>query len=116
MCSAYTFPRVFGKSKAGELLYVGEKMNGIEAHQYKLVSKVFKTKEDMMKVARENAEKIAQLDYESMLACKSLVKSTNQEEIQKIMRKEIDNLIIRWNADSLFQVIANFMQRPKSKL
>ncbi|XP_076246917.1 enoyl-CoA delta isomerase 3, peroxisomal isoform X2 [Calliopsis andreniformis] len=40
-CSTYTFPKVFGQSKAGDMLYLGYRMNALEAKQYGLVSKVY---------------------------------------------------------------------------
>ncbi|XP_017789362.1 PREDICTED: enoyl-CoA delta isomerase 3, peroxisomal, partial [Habropoda laboriosa] len=41
-CSTYTFPKIFGQSKAGDMLYLGYKMSASEAKQYGLVSEVYK--------------------------------------------------------------------------
>ncbi|OAD60525.1 Enoyl-CoA delta isomerase 2, mitochondrial [Eufriesea mexicana] len=89
-CSTYTFPRIFGKSKASEMLYLGYKMSAIEAKQYGLIS-------------------------ESILAIKRLVKKWNQNILLQVNVEESAELIKCMQASDTIKRLINVMLH-KSKI
>lgn len=92
-CSTYTFPKIFGNSKAGDMLYLGYKMTAFEAKQYGFVSEVYKYEhlEDVWKYLK----KLSQLSSESILAIKRLVKKWNEKILLEVNVEESNELVKR---------------------
>ncbi|XP_070171577.1 enoyl-CoA delta isomerase 3, peroxisomal isoform X2 [Polyergus mexicanus] len=63
-CSTYTFPRLLGPSKAGDMLYLGYKMNAQEAKKYGLVSKIYN--HDSLEEVWDYLNNISKLSSESI--------------------------------------------------
>ncbi|GLV45067.1 Dodecenoyl-CoA delta-isomerase [Carabus blaptoides fortunei] len=91
-CSSYTFPRILGKSKACEVLYVNHKMTAEEAEKYGLVSKVYEHSE-LHTVWNKIAE-FTDLSLESILISKQMSKKFDIAKLHEANNMEIENLKI----------------------
>lgn len=85
-CSTYTFPKILGKSKAGDMLHLSYKMSASEAKQYGLVSELYK---------HESSDKIwaylkqlTNFSSKSILTSKYLIKKWDQQMLLKINAEE----------------------------
>ncbi|KAG5321955.1 ECI2 isomerase, partial [Pseudoatta argentina] len=112
-CSSYTFPRLLGHSKAGDMLYLGYKMNAQEAKQHGLVSKVYN--HDSLEEVWNYLNKISTLSSQSILATKRLVSRWNKEILLKVNEEEIEELKKLFESPELTQRMLNFLSR-KNKL
>lgn len=112
-CSTYTFPKIFGHSKAGDMLYMGYKMNAIEAKQRGLVSEVYKheSSDEVWTYLR----KVSSLSLQSILAIKRLVRRWNQDILLDVNAQESVELLKCMQSaefvERIFSIMAN-----KSKL
>lgn len=111
-CSTYTFPKLFGHSKAGDMLYLGYKMNAKEAKKYGLVSKIYN--HDSLEGVWDDLNKISKLSSESILATKRLMSKWNREILLKVNAEEINELKKRFESPDLIERVVNFLSR-KSK-
>lgn len=111
-CSTYTFPRLLG-SKAGDMLYLGYKMNAEEAKKYGLVSEVYS--HDSLEEVWDNLNNISKLSSESILATKRLMSKWNREILLKVNEEEMKELKKRFESSDLMERILNFLSR-KNKL
>ncbi|XP_018342409.1 PREDICTED: enoyl-CoA delta isomerase 2, mitochondrial-like [Trachymyrmex septentrionalis] len=112
-CSSYTFPRLLGHSKAGDMLYLGYKMNAQEAKQHGLVSEVYN--HDSLEEVWNYLNKISTLSSQSILATKRLVSRWNKEILLKVNEEEIEELKKLFESPELIQRMLNFLSR-KNKL
>ncbi|XP_050446034.1 enoyl-CoA delta isomerase 2-like [Cataglyphis hispanica] len=112
-CSTYTFPRLLGLSKAGDMLYLGYKMNAQEAMKYGLVSKVYN--HDSLEEVWDYLNNISKLSSESILATKQLVSKWNREILLKVNAEEIKELKKRFESPDVIERFINFLSR-KNKL
>ncbi|KAL6439495.1 hypothetical protein ACFW04_003957 [Cataglyphis niger] len=112
-CSTYTFPRLLGLSKAGDMLYLGYKMNAQEAMKYGLVSKVYN--HDSLEEVWDYLNNISKLSSESILATKRLVSKWNREILLKVNAEEIKELKKRFESPDVVERFINFLSR-KNKL
>ncbi|XP_077274150.1 enoyl-CoA delta isomerase 2 isoform X2 [Temnothorax americanus] len=111
-CSSYTFPRLLGHSKAGEMLYLGYKMNAQEANQYGLVSKVYN--HDSLEEVWNYLNMISTLSSQSILATKRLCK-WNKEILLKVNTEEMKELKNLIESPELSERMSSFLTR-KNKL
>ncbi|EFN80284.1 Peroxisomal 3,2-trans-enoyl-CoA isomerase [Harpegnathos saltator] len=112
-CSTYTFPRLLGLSKAGDMLYMGYQMSAHEAKQYGLVSKVYN--HDILEEVWNYLNKISELSSESILATKYLITKWNREILLEVNAEEAKELKKRWESPDLFERILKFLMH-KSKI
>ncbi|CAL7942974.1 unnamed protein product [Xylocopa violacea] len=112
-CSTYTFPKVFGKSKAGDMLYLGYKMGAFEAKQYRLISEMYK--HENLHEVWSYLQKITALSSEAVLAIKRLVKKWDQDILLQINAEEAAELLNRIQSSDFVERLTNIMLR-KSKI
>lgn len=112
-CSSYTFPRLLGHTKAGDMLYLGYKLSAQEANQYGLVSKVFN--HDSLEEVWNYLNKVSELSSESILATKRLVSKWNKQILLEVNKEEMKELKKRFESPDLFERILVFLSR-KNKL
>ncbi|XP_032677673.1 enoyl-CoA delta isomerase 2, mitochondrial-like [Odontomachus brunneus] len=112
-CSTYTFPRLLGPSKAGDMLYMGYQMNAPEAKQYGLISAVYD--HDVLEEVWNYLKKISTLSSESILATKRLITKWNKEVLLRVNEEEVKELKKRWESPDLFERFLNFYSQ-KSRL
>ncbi|XP_624525.3 enoyl-CoA delta isomerase 3, peroxisomal [Apis mellifera] len=106
-CSTYTFPKIFGKSKAGDMLYLGYKMNAFEAKQYGLVSEIYKY--ECLNEVWIYLKKLTKLSSESILAIKHLVKKWNQNILLEVNAEECIELIKHVQSSDSIERLTNFI-------
>ncbi|XP_078039349.1 enoyl-CoA delta isomerase 3, peroxisomal [Augochlora pura] len=110
-CSTYTFPKILGHSKAGDMLYLGYKMNALEAKQYGFVSEVYKNLNDVWTYLI----KISTLSVESIMATKRLTKRWDKKLLLEVNREESNELLKIIESPEFFERIMNLTSR-NSKL
>ncbi|XP_076281393.1 enoyl-CoA delta isomerase 3, peroxisomal isoform X2 [Lasioglossum baleicum] len=112
-CSTYTFPKILGQSKAGDMLYLGYKMNALEAKHYGLVSEIFEhgKPNDVLTYVG----KISTLSAESISAIKRLTKRWNEKRLLEVHAEEVNELVKRLQSPDFFDKLLTIMTR-KSKL
>lgn len=108
-CSTYTFPRILGKSKAGDMLYMGYKMSAYEAKQFNFISDVYKPDrtDDVWKYIKT----IATLSLESVYAVKRLVKKWDDETLLKVCAAEANELAKRLESPEVAERVLQFLNR-----
>lgn len=92
-CSTYTFPNIFGKSKASEMLYLGYKMSALEAKHYGFINEVYKYQN--LDEVWTYLKKLIKLSLESILAIKCLVNRWNKDILLNVNEEEITELTKR---------------------
>jgi Delta3-Delta2-enoyl-CoA isomerase len=112
-CSSYTFPRLLGHSKAGDMLYLGYKMNAQEAKQYGLVSKVYN--HDSLEEVWNYLNMISTLSPQSILATKRLMSKWDKETLLKVNEEEMKEMQNLFELPDLQERMLNFLSR-KNKL
>lgn len=112
-CSSYTFPRLLGHSKAGDMLYLGYKMNAQEAKQHGLVSKVYN--HDSLEEVWNYLNTISTLSSQSILATKRLMSRWNKEILLKVNEEEMKEVKKRLESPELIERMMKFLSR-KNKL
>ncbi|XP_014203296.1 enoyl-CoA delta isomerase 2, mitochondrial [Copidosoma floridanum] len=112
-CSSYTFPRIMGPSKAGEMLFFGEKLNAQEAARIGFVSKVYKS--DAVKEIWAHLDRISTLSKESLISTKSLLSRWNRDMLLKVNEQELSNLKNFYNSPTLIENMMKLMAK-KSKI
>ncbi|XP_076753318.1 enoyl-CoA delta isomerase 3, peroxisomal [Xylocopa sonorina] len=111
-CSSYTFPKVFGKSKAGDILYLGYKMDALEAKQYGLVSKVYK--HEHLHEVWSYLQKVTTLSSESILAIKRLTKKWDQDILLQVTAEETVELLKCMQSPEFLKRLSNvFLHKSK---
>ncbi|EAR98073.1 enoyl-CoA hydratase/delta3,5-delta2,4-dienoyl-CoA isomerase (macronuclear) [Tetrahymena thermophila SB210] len=113
MCSSYTFPQVFGYQRAFEIIVGAKTLKSRDMLDYKVVNQLFKTYEETLQYAQQRAKEFCQLDQESVIQAKSLMR-WDRDILHKVNLEECKNLINRWSSENLIEVIMNFFQRKQN--
>ncbi|XP_001601941.1 enoyl-CoA delta isomerase 2, mitochondrial [Nasonia vitripennis] len=112
-CSSYTFPRIMGPSKAGEMLFFGEKLTANKAARVGFVSKVYKA--GAIDEVWTHIGKIANLSKESMASTKRLLSQWNKNLLMEVNNQELIELRKVYASPSFAENMVKFMSR-KSKM
>ncbi|KZC14746.1 PREDICTED: enoyl-CoA delta isomerase 3, peroxisomal [Dufourea novaeangliae] len=112
-CSTYTFPKILGQSKAGDMLYLGYKMNALEAKLYGFVSEVYK--HEHLNDVWSYLNKLSTLSAESILAIKRLVKRWNERLLLEVNEQESIELITSVKSPDFVQKFMSTMS-SRSKI
>lgn len=113
-CSSYTFPRILGKSKAGEMLLLNHQLSAAEAYQFGFISQLYKTTELNTKLWPK-LEELSKLPRDSLCVTKKLMSQFEFDKLEMVCDHELNELDKRFETEEFVQAVANFMQR-KSKL
>ncbi|XP_015609878.1 enoyl-CoA delta isomerase 2, mitochondrial [Cephus cinctus] len=108
-CSTYTFPKILGSSKAGEMLYLGYKLNAFEAKQRGFVSEIFQDDEINKVWSRLNG--ISRLSKESITATKRLVRKWDQSVLLNVNDNEAKEVLRRLDSPDFIEGITAFGRR-----
>lgn len=113
-CSSYTFPRLMGRSKAGEMLYFCHKMSAEEARECGLISKIYKS-DSVDQVWKHLEIIVTTMSFETIQATKALMKRWDQNTLLKVNEEEVKELEKRYVSEDLMNRVAAFLSR-KSKM
>ncbi|XP_077300451.1 enoyl-CoA delta isomerase 2-like [Arctopsyche grandis] len=114
-CSTYTFPRVFGTSKATEMLLLGHKMTSLEALKHGFVSEIYSSNEMLEKIWNK-IYGLTSLPKDSLLHSKRLLKMFDKDSLVLANVKECDELEFRWQSEEFQNAVLNFISSKTSKL
>lgn len=114
-CSSYTFPKIFGPSKATEILLLNGNLSAEEALQYKFVSEIFHGNQELESKIWPKIKEFSKLLPGSLAAGKKVIRDAERSELLKALELECDVLYERWQSPEFFQAIQDFATR-KSKL
>ncbi|XP_051165537.1 enoyl-CoA delta isomerase 3, peroxisomal-like [Leptopilina boulardi] len=113
-CSSYTFPRLMGRSKAGEMLYFCHQMNPEEARECGLISKIYKS-DSVDEIWKYLETIVTTMSFETIQATKMLIKRWDMNKLLKVNEDEVKELVKRYNSEDLVNRVLTFVNR-KSKL
>lgn len=111
--SSYLFPRILGRSKASELLLLGNKLSAREAWQFGLVSDVIP--HEQVGGFIEGLYKYGSLPVEGVKVNKGLVMRHARDMLTKVNDLEVEALQKCVGSDEFQQMVVKLMQR-RSKL
>ncbi|XP_046396989.1 enoyl-CoA delta isomerase 2-like isoform X2 [Ischnura elegans] len=109
-CSTYTFPRIMGSTKAGDLLYFNYKMTANEAKDCGLVSKVFPHSKFSEEVFG-HIKKMSKLPAKSLMCTKALVRRWDLDDLRQANEAEVETLKERWSSEDFIQGLLSFISR-----
>lgn len=114
-CSSYLFPRIMGKSTAGEMLLLGRKLDAQEALRVNFISQVFE--HNKLNEWLEGLKQYGKLPVNSVMASKRLVNENLSNVLSAINKKEIETLGECVETEEFGNMLMAFMtRRQKSKL
>lgn len=111
-CSSLLFPRIMGPAKANEVLLGGRKLTATEALDRGLVTRVFPT-DSFSDDVKDVVTNLAKLPPKSLMKSKQLLRSFDNDILEKANKDECDLLEERWTSDECMQAILAFMKRRK---
>jgi len=106
-CSSYTFPRIMGYAKAGELLYFNQKFSAKQAEAAGLVTAVF-PHETFQSEAWKRVKDMAELPIKSLVFSKELVRGREAALLHEVNLKECERLEERWTSEDCMNAIMKF--------
>lgn len=110
-CSSIIFPRIFGPSKAMEIMAFSEKLTAEQALHYGFVSELL-TEEQMKTDIWDRLVGYAKLSINSMMVTKKLVRDTERELLHKTNEKEAKALLnISMTEDTLNRMFSQFKSK-----
>uniref|UniRef100_A0A1I8M615 Enoyl-CoA hydratase/isomerase n=1 Tax=Musca domestica TaxID=7370 RepID=A0A1I8M615_MUSDO len=86
-CSTYLFSFLIGRSKAGELLLMGEKLLPTDAYKYGLVTRTFNSNK-IDTIVWPKLREYSQLPKHSLLATKALMRMHEKDQLYQALYKE----------------------------
>ncbi|XP_038132026.1 enoyl-CoA delta isomerase 2, mitochondrial [Cyprinodon tularosa] len=113
-CSSYTFPRIMGPTKAGEMLLFNKKLTATQACQLGLITEVFPDASFQSEVWTR-LKAYAQLPPNSLALSKQLIRSVEKQRLYAVNDAEVERLMERWMSEECFNAVMSFFQ-AKAKL
>ncbi|CAD8197999.1 unnamed protein product [Paramecium pentaurelia] len=116
MFSSYTFPRLFGHSKSYSLMVNGERLLAKDAIECGFAQKMFKTKDEMYNHAQKICQSIEQMDRNSVMNGKLLMREALMSELSKAGERELKVNFKIWSQENLLDNVMKHMMRMRSRL
>ncbi|XP_023329950.1 enoyl-CoA delta isomerase 2, mitochondrial [Eurytemora carolleeae] len=114
-CSTFTFPRIFGTSRATEILMLGDKVGVDEAKDQGIISQVLEP-ENLLQYALKVAENLTMLQQTSILETKRLT-GWDKQTLLKVNDEECRVLKERWQSPECLEAVTKFLtEKINSKL
>lgn len=110
-CSSLTFPRIFGTSKANEMLMLNHKMTASEAYQFGFVAEVYKD----VQTIHEKLKQVGQLPLGSIMANKRLTRKFTIKELEAANLSEADELAGRFQSEEALMAMIRFQESKANK-
>lgn len=105
---------MIGRSKASELLLMGEKLLPTDAYKYGLVTRTFNSNE-MDTIVWPKLREYSQLPKHALLATKALMRMHEKDQLYQALHKECEELYSRFYSEEFINAVAQFAAR-KSKI
>ncbi len=113
-CSSHTFPHIFGRTLANDILLFDREISATEALDVGLAAHVWSAEEFEAK-ATAKAREIAKLPRLSMRSCKALLRDHERETLHRVNDLECDLLLELWQSDECINALKDFMKKQKQK-
>ena len=114
--STATFPLIFGRSMANELLMFNRALSVQEASDCKFVSRVWPSHNFLPSIQSELTKLIQENSTESMFISKSLIFTQEiRDHLKKVIRIENETLKQRWFSDEFAAALVKFASRKTNK-
>lgn len=111
MGSSYFLPRLIGMSRAAEILYTGRTIEGMEAENIGLVSKIVE-KEDLLETGLELAEEmLTKSPLGLRLTKKAINLSLDAPSLQTILEFENSSIIIAFSSTDMTEASTAFFKK-----
>lgn len=113
-CSSYTFPRIMGRSKASEMLFLNKRITAQEAYNCGLVAQVIPQSEvgELMDKLMEYGK----LSIGSVQATKKLIVGNIQNVLCECNSQEVEELDRRFQSEDFVNAVIAAFSSKKSKL
>lgn len=109
--SSYLFPRLLGRSKASELLLLGEKLSAQEAYNFGFVSKVIPHEE--IQTFTDSLYKYGSLPLNSVKVIKDLIMINLKNTLSDCNKREMLSLVECLKSDEFSQAFMNYFSKSK---
>ncbi|CAD5214655.1 unnamed protein product [Bursaphelenchus xylophilus] len=113
-CSTYTFPRIFGTSRAQEMLLFNRTITAQEALEWGLVSRVIPRK-DFPQKTEEILTEWARLPRDSLRINKSVVRGEEKALLHSVNDREMETLKVRFASEESLKATKEFLESRKKK-
>jgi len=114
-CASYMLPRIMGKSKASELLLLGQRIPVDEALRFNLISKII-PKDKIEEFINGVCLMVKNISVKSLIMNKRLLMLSTDNATKLAAVNECDALWIAQNSEEFFQNLMTFQSRKQSKL
>uniref|UniRef100_A0A2R5L3U8 Putative enoyl-coa hydratase/isomerase n=1 Tax=Ornithodoros turicata TaxID=34597 RepID=A0A2R5L3U8_9ACAR len=113
-CSSFTFPRIMGNARAGEVLMMNKQLSAEEAKLCGFVSDIL-PHSSFVDEAEQRVKKMAGLPPNSLMYSKMLLRDVVRADLHAANNRECDRLIERFTSDEALGAVMNFF-KGKGKL
>lgn len=113
-CSTYTFPKLFGKGKANEMLLLGHRMTADEALRLNFVSEIFAPEELDQKIWPKIV-KYANLPSEAVKVNKRMIIDHDRKILKNTCDLELVELKQRLSSKEGIECMMRFLNSQKVK-
>ncbi|KAL8571760.1 hypothetical protein ACOMHN_051127 [Nucella lapillus] len=109
-CSSYTFPKMMGSAKAGEMLMFNRKLTAQGACDRNLVTQVFS--EDIFHRETEALiEGFAELPPQGLQTTKMLLRKSERKKLLQVNEEECEALLDRWKSEECWHAVMSDIHR-----
>lgn len=112
--SSFLFPLLMGRSKATEILLLGEKLDAADAYKFNFVSRIYKHSELDTNIWPKIKE-YSELPPQSLQISKNLMRSAEKKALLHAIDMECEQLYLRFKSEEFMNALIQFSMR-KSKL
>src|SRR5271165_2020057 len=110
--STVLLPALLGHQRAAELLMLGAPLAAQRAYELGLVNAVV-APVALFAAASQAAQKLAEKPVGALLACKRLMKRTNQAELDRALREEVAEVSVRLDSPETKEALSAFVEKRK---
>lgn len=113
-CSTYTFPKLFGKVKANEMLLLGHRMTAEEALRLNFISEIF-APEELDEKIWPKIVKLANLPPEAIKVNKRMIIDHDRKVLKDACDSELEELKKRLSSKEGIEYMMRFLNSQKVK-
>jgi enoyl-CoA hydratase/carnithine racemase len=110
--SSYTVPARAGYLRAAELILTGQSFNAKEAAELGMATRVVPNQE-LLAMATETAQKLAQKAPTALQACKRLMKESTREQLERAVKLELEEFSVRVRSAEAKAAFTAFLEKRR---